>query len=52
MSDKKPEPMKEPIKPHGEKINVDKATEKPTGGAGQPQTSPLEPEEQGGIGGP
>ena len=47
------EPMKEPMKPHGDKINLDKVADKtPSGGAGEPQTSPLEPEEQGGIGGP
>jgi hypothetical protein len=53
MIEKKPEPMKEPMKPHGDKIKVDKnAEKKPSGGAGEPQTTPLEPEEQGGIGGP
>ena len=50
---KRPEPMKEPMKPHGDKINVEKVAEKkPSGGAGEPHTSPLEPEEQGGISGP
>ena len=48
-----PKPMKEPMKPHGDKIKVDEASEKkPSGGAGEPQTSRLEPEDQGGIGGP
>ena len=48
-----PEVMKEPMKPHGDKINIDKdAEKKPRGGAGEPQTSRLEPEEQGGISGP
>jgi hypothetical protein len=49
----KPEPMGEPMKPHGDKIKVDKAAErKQSGGAGEPQTTQLEPEEQGGVGGP
>ena len=48
-----PELMKEPMKPHGDKINIDRIAEKkPSGGAGEPHTSPLEPEEQGGISGP
>ncbi|MFL6798939.1 MAG: hypothetical protein ACJ8F3_16180 [Xanthobacteraceae bacterium] len=48
-----PKPMQEPRKPHGDKINPDKnAQKKSTGGAGEPQSSPLEPEKQGGISGP
>jgi len=47
------QPMKEPMKPHGDKIHIDDVAEKKTGGgAGEPQTSSLEPEEQGGITGP
>ena len=47
-----PQPMKEPRKVHGDQIGVDKDDEtRRTGGAGQPETTPLEPEEQGGIGG-
>jgi hypothetical protein len=54
MTDKQqPQPMKEPMKPHGDKIDMDKpSAKKPSGGAGEPQTTPLEPEKQGGIGGP
>jgi hypothetical protein len=59
MSENKPsaQPMKEPMKPHGDKIDPHDRKRKPdkdkrTGGAGEPQTSPLEPEKQGGIGGP
>ena len=49
----------EPLKKHGDKMEVGRlgGSEKedgssPTGGAGEPQTTPLEPEKQGGIGGP
>ena len=49
----------EPLKKHGDKLDVGRlgGSEKedgtsPTGGAGEPQTTPLEPEKQGGIGGP
>jgi hypothetical protein len=55
MADKQqPQPMKEPAKKHGDKINVDKGSDKErqTGGAGEPQTTPMELEKQGGIGGP
>ncbi len=49
----KPQPMKEPMKPHGDKISLEKSAGKqPAGGAGEPQATPLEPEKQGGIGGP
>ena len=58
MSENKPgaQPMKEPMKPHGDKIDPhDKRgpdKDKRPGGAGEPQVTPLEPEKQGGIGGP
>ena len=49
----------EPLKKHGDKMEVGRlgGSEKedgssPTGWAGEPQTTPLEPEKQGGIGGP
>ena len=49
----------EPLKKHGDKMEVGRlgGSEKedgssPTGGAGEPQTTPLEPEKQGGIVGP
>ena len=49
----------EPLKKHGDKSDVGRlgGSEKedgtsPTGGAGEPQTTPLESEKQGGIGGP
>ena len=51
--------MKEPLKKHGDKMDLRKLggrkkerTSRQTGGAGEPQTTPLEPEKQGGIGGP
>jgi hypothetical protein len=51
--------MDEPLKKHGDKMDVGRlgGAEKedgsnPIGGAGEPQTTPLEPEKQGGIGGP
>jgi hypothetical protein len=45
MTEKKPQPMKEPMKPHGDKIKVlDRIAEnKQTGGAGEPQSSKLDP---------
>jgi hypothetical protein len=47
-------PMEHPLKKHGDKLggvrNEDARNQ--TGGAGEPQTTPLEPEKQGGIGGP
>jgi hypothetical protein len=53
------QPMEEPLKKHGDKIDLDKlgkgrdrGGERPSGGAGEPQSSPLEPEKQGGISGP
>ena len=52
----KPVPMELPLKKHGDKIDVGSADNEDapnqTGGAGEPQTTPLEPEKQGGIGGP
>ena len=55
----KPVPMEEPLKKHGDKMDVGRlgGAEKEDGsntigGAGEPQTTPLEPEKQGGIGGP
>jgi hypothetical protein len=53
------EPMQEPLKKHGDKVDLErlgngqkgKASHQ-TGGAGEPRATPLEPEEQGGIGGP
>ena len=51
-----PVPMEQPLKKHGDKIDVVSADNEDapnqTGGAGEPQTTPLEPEKQGGIGGP
>jgi hypothetical protein len=51
--------MEEPLKKHGDKIDLDKlgkgrdrGGERPSGGAGEPQSSPIEPEKQGGISGP
>jgi hypothetical protein len=52
-------PMEQPLKKHGDKLDVGRSggAEKEdglsqTGGAGEPQATPLEPEKQGGIGGP
>ena len=52
-------PMEQPLKKHGDKIPVGRLSDadnedapNQTGGAGEPQTTPLEPEKQGGIGGP
>ena len=52
-------PMEQPLKEHGDKMDVGrlggeakKDGPSQTGGAGEPQTTPLEPEKQGGIGGP
>jgi hypothetical protein len=51
--------MDEPLKKHGDKIDLDKLgnrrkpdAPRPAGGAGEPQSTPLEPEKQGGISGP
>ena len=51
--------MDEPLKKHGDKMDLGKLGDKrnpgearPTGGAGEPQSTPLEPEKQGGISGP
>jgi hypothetical protein len=51
--------MDEPLKKHGDKIDLRRLSsgdqDKParaTGRAGEPQTTPLEPEKQGGTGGP
>jgi hypothetical protein len=50
--------MDEPLKKHGDKMDLRKLRESrkgrasSVGGAGEPQATPLEPEEQGGIGGP
>jgi len=41
-----------PEKPIGQIAYADGQKPKTDGGAGKPQTSPLEPEKQGGIGGP
>jgi hypothetical protein len=53
------QPMDEPLKKHGDKMDLDKlgerrdrGTERQSGGAGEPQSSPLAPEKQGGISGP
>jgi hypothetical protein len=53
------QPMDEPLKKHGDKVDLGKlgdqrqrAPSRPTGGAGEPQSTPLEPEKQGGISGP
>ena len=53
------EPMQEPLKKHGDKVDLGKLgssqkgkASRQTGGAGEPPTTALEPEEQGGIGGP
>ena len=55
----KPVQMEQPLKKHGDKIDVGRLggadnedASNQTGGAGEPQTTPLEPEKQGGIGGP
>jgi len=49
-------PMDQPLKKHGDKMKSvsgdKKEAEHQPGGAGEPETTPLEPEEQGGIGGP
>jgi hypothetical protein len=49
-------PMEQPLKKHGDKMVLRGEAKKDgpsqTGGAGEPQTTPLEPEKQGGIGGP
>ena len=52
-------PMEQPLKKHGDKMDVGrlggeakKDGPSQTGGAGETQTTPLEPEKQGGIGGP
>jgi hypothetical protein len=51
--------MNEPLKKHGDKVDVgrlggvrEEDAPRQTGGAGEPQATPLEPEKQGGIGGP
>jgi hypothetical protein len=41
-----------PDKTQGQIKYAQGQTKKTEGGAGEPQTSPLEPEKQGGIGGP
>jgi hypothetical protein len=53
------QPRDEPLKKHGDKLEVGRLggggeadTPRQTGGAGEPQATPLEPEKQGGIGGP
>ena len=49
----KPVPMEEPLKKHADKGGAEKEDgSNPIGGAGEPQTTPPEPEKQGGIGGP
>ena len=55
----KPVPREQPLKKHGDKIDVGRLSDADNedapnqiGGAGEPQTTPLEPEKQGGIGGP
>jgi hypothetical protein len=57
-------PMEHPLKKEGDKIGVgikkagdklssgDQKEDHRSGGAGDPQVTPLEPEKQGGIGGP
>jgi hypothetical protein len=52
-------PMEQPLKKHGDKMDLGRSKGEAkkdghgqTGGAGEPQTTPLEPEKQGGIGGP
>ena len=59
LEEPKPVPMEQPLKKHGDKIPVGRLSDadnedapNQTGGAGEPQTTPLEPEKQGGIGGP
>ena len=65
MSDRQPkekpgaQPMDEPLKKHGDKMDLGKLGDqrkpgapRPAGGAGEPQSTPLEPEKQGGISGP
>jgi hypothetical protein len=46
----------EPLQKHGEtdlgRLGGSEGGSTPSGGAGEPQTTPLEPEKQGGIGGP
>jgi hypothetical protein len=50
--------MEEPLKKHGDKIDRGKLggdkenASGQKGGAGEPEVTPLEPEQQGGIGGP
>ena len=53
------QPMDEPLKKHGDKMDLGKLGDKrnpgearPSGGAGEPQSTPLEPEKHGGISGP
>jgi hypothetical protein len=55
----RPQPMDEPLTKHGDKLDVGRLggggegdAPRQTGGAGEPQATPLEPEKQGGIGGP
>ena len=55
----KPVPREQPLKKHGDKIDqgrlggIDKENASgQKGGAGEPEATPLEPEKQGGIGGP
>jgi hypothetical protein len=49
--------MQEPLKKHGDKMGLGRLNKDQrkgshkSGGAGEPQTTPLEPEEQGGVGG-
>lgn len=45
------EPNADPAKSKG-KLNEGRPHPNKQGGAGEPQTTPLEPEKQGGIGGP
>jgi hypothetical protein len=59
MSEKKPQaqPMKEPMKPHGDKIDPhdgkrESGKDRRSGDRNEPPVTPFEPEKQGGIGGP
>ncbi len=51
--------MEQPLKKHGDKVGRGRSggvenedASRQTGGSGEPQAKPLEPEKQGGIGGP
>jgi hypothetical protein len=58
-SEKQDAVPEEPSEKHGDKMDLGRSKGEAkkdgrgqTGGAGEPQTTPLEPEKQGGIGGP